>query len=228
VSAKPDAPLAEAITVMLTKDYSQLPVMTSDREVKGAISWRSIACRLALNKHGTAVRDFMDPVDILSSEASLFDAVKVIVEKQYVLVRATDNRIAGIVTASDVSEQFQTLSEPFLLLSEIENDLRRMLQERFSLQELATAKDPADTTRTISSVHNMTFGEYIALLENPTNWTKLSLPLDRATFARQLREIREIRNDVMHFDPDGIPGRSLLTLREFSKFMQRLRSLAVT
>jgi hypothetical protein len=112
LSVKPDARLAHAVTLMLAKDYSQLPVMTTEREVKGAISWRSIAARLALNKNGEAVRDFMDPVQILPSEASLFDAIREIAEKQYVLVRAPDQRIVGMVTSSDLSVQFQSLTEP--------------------------------------------------------------------------------------------------------------------
>src|SRR5260221_575996 len=35
VVVAPDAPLQEATTLMLTKDYSQLPVMTGPRDVKG-------------------------------------------------------------------------------------------------------------------------------------------------------------------------------------------------
>ena len=33
VSVKPDAQLSEAITMMLSHDYSQLPVMTNERDV---------------------------------------------------------------------------------------------------------------------------------------------------------------------------------------------------
>ncbi len=225
---KPDATLAEAVTIMLSRDYSQLPVMPNERDVKGAITWRSIATRLALGKQGTAVREFMDPVDILQSDASLFDAIRHIVEKQYVLVQAPDRRIVGIVTSSDLSVQFQSLTEPFLLLSELENEVRRVLQHKFSPSELAAAKDPGDTTRQINSVHDMNFGEYIALLEKPDNWRKLGLQLDRHSFIDQLKQVRDIRNDVMHFDPDGIPPEDLGMLRDFSKFVQHLRNLGAT
>ena len=228
VSVKPDAPLAQAVTLMLAGDHSQLPVMSTEREVKGAISWRSIATRLALNMKGESVRDFVDPVEILSSEASLFDAIRVIVEKQFVLVRAKDNRIVGIVTSSDLSAQFQSLSEPFLLLSEIENYLRRILQSRFSQEELASARNPGDAGRQIGAAHDLNFGEYIVLLERPENWQKLAMPLHRSSFIEQLIRIRDIRNSVMHFDPDGILDGELGALREFSRFMQRLHDLEVT
>ena len=43
ISVSPDTNKREAITHMLTNDFSQLPVMTSDREVKVVISWMSMA-----------------------------------------------------------------------------------------------------------------------------------------------------------------------------------------
>ena len=39
----PDATFEQAITLMLTNDYSQLAVMTNPRDLKGAVSWKSIA-----------------------------------------------------------------------------------------------------------------------------------------------------------------------------------------
>ena len=48
VSVKPDTSLSQAVTIMMANDFSQLPVMTTEREVKGAVSWKSIASRLGL------------------------------------------------------------------------------------------------------------------------------------------------------------------------------------
>jgi CBS domain-containing protein len=42
VSVAPDESLERATALMLTHDFSQLPVMTSDREVKGIITWNSV------------------------------------------------------------------------------------------------------------------------------------------------------------------------------------------
>jgi CBS domain-containing protein len=44
-SVKPDANLTEAVTLMMASDFSQLPVKTSEREVKGMVSWSSIGTR---------------------------------------------------------------------------------------------------------------------------------------------------------------------------------------
>ena len=61
-----------------------------------------------------------------------------------------------------------------------------------------------DDARTITTVADLNFGEYIKLIEFPNNWEKLNLQIDRTQFVRILHEVREIRNDVMHFDPDGL------------------------
>ena len=42
LSVQPDSPLTEAVTRMLANDFSQLPVMTSEREVRGVVSWETI------------------------------------------------------------------------------------------------------------------------------------------------------------------------------------------
>lgn len=228
VSIAPDTPLREAVTIMLANDYSQLPVMTGERDVKGIVSWSSIGSRLALGKTGMWAREVMDPHQEIRSDASIFQAIPVIVQYQYVVIRSGDNRIIGIVTASDLSLQFQQLAEPFLLLGEIENHVRRIINDCFSAAELMAVRDPSDTDRHIEQVSDLAFGEYIRLLERPDRWNKLNLPIDRVTFCKQLDRVRDIRNDVMHFDPDGIPPDDLQRLREFASFLQRLQGIGVT
>jgi CBS domain-containing protein len=228
VSVAPDATIQEAITLMLKNDFSQLPVMSGERDVRGVVSWASVGTRLALGKNGATARELMDPHQETRTDSSLFQAIPIIVTYQYVLIRGADNRITGIVTASDLSLQFQQLAEPFLLLGEIENHIRRILGTKFTFSELAEARDPGDTERVITRVADLTFGEYIRLLENPNRWTQLALPIDRRTFCQELDRVRRIRNDVMHFDPDGVPPEQLAALRDFTRFLQRLKGVGVT
>ena len=93
VSVKPDALLVEAITLMLSKDYSQLPVMTTEREVKGMVSWESIGSRLALRKACKYVRDCMDAALVISADKSMFDTVGEIVAHQCVLIQNSEKVI---------------------------------------------------------------------------------------------------------------------------------------
>lgn len=225
VIVKPDATLQQAVTIMLTNDFSQLPVTTGPRDIKGVISWKTIGSRLALKRPCPLVRDAMEPAQVVSIDESLFEAIAKIATHDYVVVQANDRSISGIVTASDFNVQFQILAEPFLLVGEIENGLRRILHQKFTIKELEEAKSPGDDARVIESPSDLTFGEYLRLIEPEKRWKKLKVEIDRVEFITRLNRVREIRNDVMHFDPDGLDPLDLVFLREFAQFLKRLRDV---
>ena len=225
VTVKPDATLQQAVTLMLTNDFSQLPVMTSPREVKGIISWKTIGSRLALKRPCPAVSDCMEPAHIVGSDESLFSTISTIATYDYVLVQGKDKKICGIVTATDFNDQFRKLAEPFLVVGEIEHGIRRLIHGKFTEKELNEAKAPGEDGRTIEGVADLTFGEHIRLLENEKKWKKVGLEIDRVEFVARLNKVREIRNDVMHFDPDGMEPSDMELLREFAQFLKRLRDV---
>lgn len=227
VCISPDAEVSEAITLMLQHDYSQLPVMTTDRDVKGMISWRSLGSRLALGRPCKKARESMEPANDIRFDASLFEAIQQIVEHECVLVRDATRKVTGIVTTADLSNQFAQLGEPFLLLGQIENHVRNLMANKFTKTELAAARDPADSGREIEDVSDLTFGEYVRLLQNPKHWATLAIQIDRKTFTDELRKVGEIRNDVMHFHPDGVGPEDLATLRRFARFLSELEKKLV-
>ncbi len=222
ISVAPDSTIAEAITIMMKNDFSQLPVMTSERDVKGMISWKSLGSRLSLGATCQYVREAKDRVYEVSDDASLFGAIDLIVEHECVLVRASTEKICGIVTTSDLSMQFGQLGEPFLLLGEIENHIRGIVSGKFTKDELIAVRSPSDNSRPVSDPSDLTLGEFIWLLSDEGRWGKVGLGIDRKLFVKDLDEIREIRNDVMHFDPDGIGEDDLAKLRTFVHFLRRL------
>lgn len=225
VYVHPDAPIEEAVTIMMLHDYSQIPVMENSRRLVGVVSWKSIGMRRALKTSGATVRSFIDPAVEVSADAFLFNVIGRIIERQYVLVRDTQNRITGVVTTTDLSMQFRQLAEPFLLLEEIEKRMRRLIDDRFTTEELQSACDPNDPTRLARRAADLTFGGYLRLLQNPERWEKLGIPIERGSFVQRLDEVRSIRNDVMHFDADGISEDELTTLRTFVKFLQSVQSI---
>ncbi|KQY88073.1 MULTISPECIES: HPP family protein [unclassified Brevundimonas] len=225
ISVKPDSTIEQVVTVMLERDFSQIPVMTSEREVKGIISWGSIGAKIALSTKAPFARDYMEKAYEVRHSDSMFDVIQTIVARDCVLVRSEENRISGIITASDLSVQFRQLSEPFLLLSEIENLLRIMIDRRFDVEELRGCVDEEDAERQVIGVADLTFGEYIRLLENPERWAKFGIAIDRTIFCKGLDDVRRIRNDVMHFDPDGVPPSDLERLRDYTRFLSRLQLL---
>jgi CBS domain-containing protein len=227
ISVHPDAETAAAVTLMLMNNFSQLPVIVHERQVKGLFSWRSFGSRLSQGANCKLAQDAVEDCEVLGADVSLFDAVERLKTHDCVLIRGAEGKISGIMTAYDISVTFGQLGEPFLILGEIENHIRSLIAAKFSRDELAAARDASDVSRPVEDVSDLTFGEYVRLLENPVNWQRLSLQMDRALFIKKLEEIRIIRNDVMHFDPEGIEESDLKTLRDFVAFLQRLQKLKI-
>lgn len=229
ISVNPDSTLQEAVHLMMLHDFSQLPVMQNERDIKGVVSWYSVGFRTLAGHSSKVVRDFMEQHQEIRADASLFEAIPLIVKHQYVLVRDIQNRISGIVTTSDLSEQFGQLSEPFLLVGEIENHIRSLIDGKFTAEELAANRDPSDEEREVERVDELTQGEYKRLLENPKHWEKLNLiAMDRKGFVQQLENVRQIRNRVMHFEPDGLEEEDLEILRRFTDLLRKLQKFSGT
>ena len=214
----PDDELSKAKTLMASNDFSQIPVMTSDREVKGIVTWKSIGS--SMRPSGNKVRHFMDDSPpIIAGRRPLFEAVEIIANQGYVLVTGQDGSITGIVTISDISSQLLRLTEAFLLVGEIESHIRSIIHCKFTRQEVLSALHASDRGRT-DSIEALNFGDYCRLLETPRLWEKLGLHDDRATFVRQLDQVREIRNKVMHFNIIELPTNDIQKLSTLAPFFR--------
>lgn len=225
ITVHPDSDVTEALTLMLRHDFSQLPVMTNERDVRGLISWKSMAVRSRMGGLCEVVRHCMgDPPEIFDDDTSLFRVIHAIVEHECILVRDKTRKIKGVITASDLSETFHSLGRPFLLLGEIENLIRGLLDGKFSCEELQEIRKSDDTGRTVQDVSDLTFGDYVRLIQEPSRWNRLGLRIDRTTFVKDLEKVNVIRNDVMHFDPEGITSDELDDLRKTAKFLQEIHA----
>ena len=78
-----------------------------------------------------------------------------------------------------------------------------------------------DGTRSIRSFDDLDMGDYQRSLENPGSWAKLGWPLDRVAFVKRLDELRGVRNDVMHFNPDPVPPDSVDKLRNILSMLRQ-------
>ncbi len=220
LSVNTNTKLKEAATIMMMNDYSQLPVIDG-KTLKGVINWKTIGNRLIQNCDGDEVRFFMEKATEISSDESIFTAIELIKQYGFTLVRGK-GMIVGIITTYDLAAEFRDFVEPFLLLASIENQIRTMLGAKLSLTDIKAAKDPADTEREVTCISDLSFGEYMRTFQNPELWDKLSLNIDRKHFTNKLDEIRNIRNEVMHFAPDPLDNEEVLTLWNFSVFLDTL------
>src|SRR5688500_1904794 len=82
VSVKPTDKLETAVTLMMQHDFSQLPVMTSDRDVKGMVSWRSIGNLLAMGKKCEMVKDGMEPHHEMRGTSSMFEVIRLLAQHE--------------------------------------------------------------------------------------------------------------------------------------------------
>jgi CBS domain-containing protein len=219
-----DDELIAAVTEMLLHDYSQLPVMQG-RDVLGMVSWRSIG-RASVSAPGAKfVREVMDK-EFHSLEASfpLSRAIDEIIEHEVVLVRDVTGGIVGIVTTANVSEEYRRMSEPFMLFGELENHIRALIGPNYSLDELRALRLPGD--REVNSPTDLSFGQYIRLLENPSAWDKAKLKLERSRVMARLRALNVLRNDVMHFNVDRLSEEQseqlLSTVQFFREVVSRI------
>ena len=163
----------------------------------------------------------MNAVEELPVTAPLFEAIATIAEHGYVLVRGMDRKITGIVTVADLSLQFMQLAGPFLFVGEIEGHLRNLIHGKFTLEQLCAAS-VSEAGRPVEGSSDLTIGGYCRLLENKSNWEQLNLNIDRSEFVKHLDAVREIRNDVMHFNPDGLDPEEIEKLRRMAEFFQKL------
>ena len=220
-----DSTLSAAVTEMMIHNYSQLPVTQDMRRIDGMISWRSIGVARTTKGHDDCrfVRDCIEKdYSTVGLDTPLLDAVEKIVRDEVVLVLGRDKRLTGIVTTSDLSLKYHELAAPFLLLQEIEDRLRLLIDEAFSTEEIAAAGDPRDKKRAINGASDLTFGEIVRLVEVDANWKRLRLTLDRRLFVRLLRDVKDLRNEIMHFSPDDLSPENREKIGKLRRLLEKL------
>jgi len=217
-----DDSVKKAVTLMAMSDYSQLPVLDKGKLV-GLVSWESIGFATVKGKTPKKVKHCMETkVMVFDQEERLYDCIQTIISEEVVLVEDGQGTITGIVTTTDLSEQFRDLAEHFLYLGLIERQLRILCNGKFKLEEIKAAKNPNDTKRKVEALSDLSFGEYVRLIEKRGHWERLGLDLDKGTFLDRLDKVRKIRNDVMHFRPDSLDPKHLRTLKEIGEFFNEV------
>ncbi|WKG04636.1 CBS domain-containing protein [Mycolicibacterium sp. HK-90] len=202
IAVGPDESLIAVETLMVMHDFSQIPVLSkTGRDLYGSVTWKSIARWSGERSEGTA-RQAMDANShSAQSSENLLDHIENIIKYEYLYIRDPSNMYVGILTATDLAQSFHSTSGPFIKIGEIESRLRVIVNE-LPLPVIQQAKQPTDQSRQINDASDLTFGEYVRIIQNPEHWDQLRLPFDRATVVKNLEEVNQIRNDVMHFRPN--------------------------
>lgn len=210
VSVKPTASFEEAMTKMLVNDFSQLPVLKSKHTLEGAVTWQSIA-RARLKDPDALFSAAVVPARKLPFSQDLNTVLPILKAEDFVVVTNSHGEITGIVTTADVVGLYEERTLPFLLIGELDQELRQIM----TTIDLDTIRAIcAEPDRPVLTSHDdMTMGHYQRVLENPECWAALGWPLDRRTFVDRIGELRKLRNDITHFNPDGVPEDAVDKLR---------------
>jgi predicted transcriptional regulator len=218
LSVAPQDTFDVAITKMLLNDYSQLAVMSGPRSLKGAVTWQSIARERHANGDANLNEAVVD-ADVLPYDRELIDVLPILQERDFVFVKDGTNLVTGIVTTADVVYAYGQLATPFFLIGELDQLLRRVISENFTLDVVKQLCEGEG--RVLSTFDDLTMGDYQRVLENPGNWRTLHWPLDRTVFNTRLAEMRAVRNDIMHFNPDPIPEGVVDQLRNVIRVIRK-------
>ncbi|MEV4544742.1 hypothetical protein [Micromonospora echinaurantiaca] len=221
VSVSPSATFEEAITAMEINDFSQVAVLANAHTVYGSVSWESIAAA----KHRDPEASFSDAIDrrardrVFDYDTRLLDVLGVLQQHGFIFVRDDQRKINGIVTAADVVRKYDETATPFFLIGEIDQELRQIIANTFDEETVRQACLAARLT--FKSLDSMSISQYQAVLANEACWDQLGWPLDRSLFIARLDDLRKVRNNVMHFNPDPVRPSEVAKLRHFLKVIRR-------
>ncbi|MHA6758916.1 CBS domain-containing protein [Streptacidiphilus sp. PAMC 29251] len=213
--------LTVAVTKMISSRCSQLPVLDEADHLRGAVSWESVG-RARMSTATPSLEDATDSqARVARHDDDLLRWISEIHEHGYVFVQDHDLKVCGIVTTADLTLQFDIRVRPMVLLEEVEQRLRRTVDERFTLDEIrraARGRRPEE----VLSASALNFGNYQHLLGPEEHWNRLGWGADHQLFLAQLDLARQVRNNLMHFSPDPV---SVNQLGPVQGLLDLLRSL---
>ncbi|WP_161500861.1 CBS domain-containing protein [Embleya scabrispora] len=223
VSVRVDDSLEAARTLMVKHAYSQLPVLDAEDRLRGVVSWESIGSAGMNTRLVTSEPKLVDAI-VRAREADrsddLLDWLPEIYKVGYVIVRDQDHRVCGLITAADLTVQFGTRVRPFVLIEEIEQRLRRVVDSRLPLETIR--KVVRSRPESVMSAADLTFGAYGHLLKDDENWQQIGWRADRNLLLGWLEECRVFRNGLMHFSPDPLTDDQLAPVEGLLQLLRRM------
>lgn len=135
-------PAHDAIDRMVDDNFSQLPVKDRDGRIIGVFTWKSFSKRVAdlravrgnFRPIEMPVREALEPARFIDPEVYI-DTATDWSDLDYVLV-GTDRNLMGILTIADVLGRLNDFAEAFVILYEIEHEIRDLIHDVYRAEEL--------------------------------------------------------------------------------------------
>ncbi len=207
-SVAPGTSIKACLQIMEKHKFSQLPVMPDKKRVVGMLSWRSIGKAYAFGRSPERAEDCCEEAVWVNAGDGFTKLISSLQIHDAVLVKQGREFVA-IFTSADIADLYAELADSFIVLGEIEDLLRSILERgAFTASELRDICGEYESGE-INRIDDLSFGSYLRILASEERWQRLRLMLDRSSFVADLDQTREIRNAVMHFDPDGLTPEQL-------------------
>jgi len=231
-----DASVMDALRLMASHRYSQLPII-SDGQVRGIFSMWSLTQHLIdspeIKLQNLTVEDVMDqPLPSVTVEHSLDQVLGYLDQHDAVLVQSPHG-IQAVATSTDALNYFRRVAEPFVVLQEIELGLRSLIDACVSDTQLQECVERALSKKyesgkipLPSGLDKMSFEDYSTMITARDNWEYFAWVFgkNRALFQSRLQLVRKIRNHVMHFREISVNDhQSLLSTRNWLLAKDRAR-----
>jgi predicted transcriptional regulator len=205
-----EAKLQDATKIMVEREFSQLPV-EKGKKIVGVISFGSVVKTLHLMKESIEfsklmVKDFME-IDSPIDAKDLFEILNTLADKSFILIE-TNTKPTGvdIITSYDALNYFREYSENFLMLNDIESNLRGIISEKYNRSAFKEkAKiifengNQKGKRKPPKVVEKMTFGNCIYFISS--DWDQFGSSFGNEIIFNSLtNRARNIRNKICHFN----------------------------
>lgn len=215
-SLPPTSTVREALELMRRRQFSQLPVVDTRGRALGVFSLWALARHLLLGTSKVRDRileipigDIAERIPTVTVEDDLHEVIEKLAQHEALLV-GSPKGLQAIATPWDFLVYFYRVSQPYLMLREIELALRSVIAASLPGDELRACCERALNDKYErqgraafpTAVDDMEFDDYRALITHPENWSEHFvgvLGADRHLVNARLAHLSRIRNDVFHF-----------------------------
>jgi CBS domain-containing protein len=213
ITVRHDAPLLDAMRLLVERHLGQLPVVDETGQLKGIIS-QQIILGIYLTTAGNvslfdlAVVDGMEPAHTLTLQDDMLSAVdKLRGRGVYTVIVVDGGAPVGILTGKDMSIFFHSLFEGILLVERIEGLFQTAIQsvlpdEAAYNQALIAAfgADKSDPEKPARSGRGLSLTDTVYFIRDDDNWPRFeSLFGHRDYFRVFMDRVRTVRNEIVHF-----------------------------
>ena len=217
VTVTPNCKIREAIQMMTTKRFSQLPVV-ADGGIIGVFTFRKFAQFIARKDQAQWKAMGCEPGDLTVDHCyerfafvGLTDemtAVMDLLDRDDAVLVGTAEKPHGMLTGIDIARYLHEIAGPFVLILEIELCLRALIQKQLSKEQIEaagvavlSALYEGRTNKIPKTLEQMTLDNYQSIVVHDCYWPRFQsvFGVNRVALRGKLRQIGDLRNDIFHF-----------------------------